>query len=91
MTPSCACTLLPDDTSGKDLAELPIAATLDALPGGDAYVRFHRCRVCGTLWQQSWEPFMHVDVEFVARTRAGADGKPVNVVFDPRTGATRVR
>jgi len=89
MPSDCTCAGEPDDRVGTALADLPLSRTLEPLGDRGEWSDFHRCRVCGTVWQLSVEPWGHADVPVVARTRIGADGRPEPVAFDLVKGTSR--
>lgn len=89
---TCACADLDDDLINRRPSDLPaLAATLAQLVQYTSPTAgYWRCRECGTIWQESVEPFMHADVPILARTTLDARGAPVMVRFDLKRTTPRM-
>lgn len=86
----CQCHTLPDDLVGVQLASVAALLGHTELVEVCDRASFHRCRHCGALWEEQSTPFMHADVDVVARTDLGADGKPRHVAFNLARSNERV-
>jgi hypothetical protein len=36
--------------------------------------QYHRCALCGQVWEEHWVPFMHADVSFLLKSEVNEDG-----------------